>query len=855
MATTRKPQRKSISKKSSSSTKRTSKSSVKDVKIKFEILFLLSFTFCVLLFLCNFGLIGVAGTLISKLDFGLFGVLAYIFPIYLFVMIFVGMRNLGAYNLKRKEIALFILFLSVCNITELIGGIAKTLETLSVKEIFEYSYSTHKGGGVIAATFVFFMLKLIGTWGTVILSIIAAIICIVIVSENSLVGKLKDSKDALSQHISENKTVKEEFYRQQNELREVKRKEREEERLKKIELNKAKALEKQTKTEEKSDEKILRMNKKVSGVTTDTLIVPKTDDKGENNDIHEIVLNNFDPESQSFDGFIDDIDEIVIEKEDNYYDEPIPVTNKEPLNVISDKPVKETVKTEKGSSAVKVENKSINHKYEFPNINLLTKNTSKNGSDSEESIKSTARKLISTLELFGVKASVDTISQGPTVTRFELIPEPGTKVSRIKGLSDDIKLNLATSDIRIEAPIPGKAAVGIEIPNKEAQSVLLRDLIDTPEFKQSGSDLTFAVGKDISGKVIVYDIDQFPHLLIAGATGSGKSVCINTLIVSLIYKAHPNDVKMIMIDPKVVELSVYNGIPHLMIPVVTDPKKAAAALNWAVTEMMERYKKFADLNVRDLKGYNKAVEQREKEEGPSEIHKKLPQIIVIVDELADLIMVAKNDVEDAICRLAQLARACGIHLIIATQRPSVDVITGLIKANMPSRLAFAVSSNIDSRTILDMGGAEELLGKGDMLFYPKGLKKPVRLQGAFVSDSDVNKIVDFLKPQAGAFSSDSDEITQKIEASSNASSSSGSGQGSQDSDYDDLFIEAGKYVISNNKASIGNLQRVYRIGFNRAARIMDKLAEVGVVSADDGTKARTVLMSMEQFENFIENEL
>ena len=854
MATTRKPQRKSTSKRSSSSAKRTTKSSVKDVKIKFEILFLLSFTFCVLLFLCNFGLIGVAGNFISKLDFGLFGVLAYIFPIYLFVMIFVGMRNLGAYNLRRKEIALFILFLSVCNITELIGGIAKTLETFSVKEIFEYSYSTHKGGGVIAATFVFLMLKLIGTWGTVILSIIAAVICIVIVSENSLVGKLKDSKDALSQHISENKTVKEEFYRQQNELREVKRKEREEERLKKIELNKAKALEKQTKTEEKSDEKILRMNKKVSGVTTDTLIVPKTDDKSENNDIHEIVLNNFDPESQSFDGFIDDIDEIVIEKEDNYYDEPIPVTNKEPLNVISEKPVKETLKAEKGSSAVRVENKSINHKYEFPSINLLTKNTSKNGSDSEESIKSTARKLISTLELFGVKASVDTISQGPTVTRFELIPEPGTKVSRIKGLSDDIKLNLATSDIRIEAPIPGKAAVGIEIPNKEAQSVLLRDLIDTQEFKQSGSDLTFAVGKDISGKVIVYDIDQFPHLLIAGATGSGKSVCINTLIVSLIYKAHPNDVKMIMIDPKVVELSVYNGIPHLMIPVVTDPKKAAAALNWAVTEMMERYKKFADLNVRDLKGYNKAVEQREKEEGPSDIHKKLPQIIVIVDELADLIMVAKNDVEDAICRLAQLARACGIHLIIATQRPSVDVITGLIKANMPSRLAFAVSSNIDSRTILDMGGAEELLGKGDMLFYPKGLKKPVRLQGAFVSDSDVNKIVDFLKPQAGAFSSDFDEITQKIEASSNASSS-GSGQNSSDSDYDDLFIEAGKYVISNNKASIGNLQRVYRIGFNRAARIMDKLAEVGVVSADDGTKARTVLMSMEQFENFIENEL
>ena len=349
-----------------------------------------------------------------------------------------------------------------------------------------------------------------------------------------------------------------------------------------------------------------------------------------------------------------------------------------------------------------------------------------------------------TLQTFGVRVTITDISQGPSVTRYEMQPEQGVKVSKIVGLTDDIKLNLAATDIRIEAPIPGKAAVGIEVPNKETSMVAFRDLLESEEFQKFPSNLSFAVGKDIAGQVVVTDIAKMPHVLIAGATGSGKSVCINTIIMSILYKAKPEDVKLIMIDPKVVELSVYNGIPHLMIPVVTDPKKASAALHWGVAEMTERYQKFADLNVRDLKGYNKAAEDGKLSSDGEPLH-KMPQIVIIVDELADLMMVAAGEVEESICRLAQLARACGIHLVIATQRPSVDVITGLIKANMPSRIAFSVSSGVDSRTILDMNGAEKLLGKGDMLFYPQGYPKPARVQGAFVSDPEVSDVVDFLK--------------------------------------------------------------------------------------------------------------
>ena len=438
------------------------------------------------------------------------------------------------------------------------------------------------------------------------------------------------------------------------------------------------------------------------------------------------------------------------------------------------------------------------------------------------------------------------------MTRFELQPEQGVKVSKIVGLSDDIKLNLAAADIRIEAPIPGKAAVGIEVPNRENTAVMLRDLLETKEFQTHPSNIAFAAGKDIAGKVVVADIKKMPHVLIAGATGSGKSVCINTLIMSILYKARPEDVKLIMIDPKVVELSVYNGIPHLMIPVVTDPKKASGALNWAVVEMEKRYQLFAEYNVRDLNGYNDKVEQIKDIEDETK-PEKLPQIVIIVDELADLMMVAPGEVETAICRLAQLARAAGIHLVLATQRPSVNVITGLIKANMPSRIAFSVSSGVDSRTIIDMNGAEKLLGKGDMLFYPSGYQKPARVQGSFVSDKEVQAVVDFLVKQNGNVSYD-EEITKQVNSVSLSGANASSG-GNNGDERDVYFADAGRFIIEKDKASIGMLQRVFKIGFNRAARIMDQLFEAGVVGEEEGTKPRKVLMSIEQFEQYIEENV
>ena len=486
--------------------------------------------------------------------------------------------------------------------------------------------------------------------------------------------------------------------------------------------------------------------------------------------------------------------------------------------------------------------------YMFPPLSRLQKGAASSNDNSAE-LKETALRLRDTLHTFGVNVTITDISQGPSVTRYELQPEQGVKVSKIVGLADDIKLNLAATDIRIEAPIPGKAAIGIEVPNKENMMVALRDLLESKQFQEFDSKLAFAVGKDIAGQTVVADIAKMPHMLIAGSTGSGKSVCINTLIMSILYKAHPDDVKLIMVDPKVVELSVYNGIPHLLIPVVTDPKKASAALHWAVSEMEDRYRKFADFNVRDLKGYNKKLESL-RDSGDPDVPAKLPQIVIIVDELADLMMVSPGEVEESICRLAQLARACGIHLIIATQRPSVDVITGLIKANMPSRVAFAVSSGVDSRTILDMVGAEKLLGKGDMLFYPQGYSKPARIQGAFVSDKEVSDVVDFLKNQmiGNTYAEDIEEKISSIGSGQGAAStSSGGGSG-----LDEYFAEAGRFIIDKDKASIGSLQRLLKVGFNRAARIMDQLCEYGVVGEEEGTKPRKVLMSMEQFEQLLE---
>lgn len=489
--------------------------------------------------------------------------------------------------------------------------------------------------------------------------------------------------------------------------------------------------------------------------------------------------------------------------------------------------------------------------YTFPPLDLLEKPSGAGRGMSERELKDTARKLQDCLKSFKVDVKMTDIICGPTVTRYELQPSLGTRVKKITELENDIKLNLAASDIRIEAPIPGKSAVGIEVPNPDTVTISLREMLETKEFRTHKSNVAFGVGKDIGGHNIVADIAKMPHMLIAGSTGSGKSVCINTIVMSLLYKADPNDVKLIMVDPKVVELSIYNGIPHLCIPVVTDPKKAAAALNWAVAEMEERYNKFAKLGARNINGYNDIIDSLR--ENP-DMYVKMPHIIIIVDELADLMMVASHDVETAICRLAQKARAAGLHLILATQRPSVDVITGLIKNNVPSRIAFAVSSAIDSRTILDSAGAEKLLGKGDMLFYPQGLPKPIRVQGAFVSDAEVARVTDYIKGQYDSPVYDQ-SINEKITSAGMDGGNNTTGPdeaASNPNGWDEKFEEAGRFIIEKQKASIGTLQRVFKIGFNRGARIMDQLCEAGVVGEEDGKKPRNILMTIEEFERLLQ---
>ena len=476
--------------------------------------------------------------------------------------------------------------------------------------------------------------------------------------------------------------------------------------------------------------------------------------------------------------------------------------------------------------------------YTFPPIDLLMKAKNSQGStENPDDLRTQAKKLVDTLASFGVEAKVLEVSKGPSVTRFELQPSVGVKVSKIVNLADDIALNLAAFGVRIEAPIPGKAAVGIEIPNKSTTMVSLREVIDSNEFRSFKSKTAFAMGKDISGTPIVSDISKMPHMLIAGATGSGKSVCINSLITSILYKADPNEVKLILIDPKVVELGVYNGIPHLLIPVVTDPRRAAGALNWAVQEMVKRYSMFATANVRDIKGYNEYAKLNNEHE--------LEQIIIVIDELADLMMVSPHEVEDSICRLAQMARAAGMHLVIATQRPSVDVITGLIKANVPSRIAFSVSSQIDSRTILDMGGAEKLLGKGDMLFLPMGASKPKRLQGAFVSDKEIEKIVEFVKSDTSAHYNE--DIIEHIENGADDH------QSSDDGDADDLLPQAIGIVVEIGQASASLLQRKLKVGYSRAGRLIDQLEERGIIGPHEGSKPRKVLMSKSEYQEMMVN--
>ena len=531
--------------------------------------------------------------------------------------------------------------------------------------------------------------------------------------------------------------------------------------------------------------------------------------------------------------------------------EPEPVKEKEislkadDSAILSNMPTPVTERSHKsddtGSIAAAPRKKS--GKYVPPSIELLEKNDKNVGGDSDRQLQETAAQLQQTLASFGITVEVKEISQGPSVTRFELQIPPGVKVNKIVNLADDLKLSLAAQDIRIEAPIPGKPAVGVEIPNKERQTVKIRDLIDSKEFRKAGSKLSYVVGKDISGQIIISDIAKMPHMLIAGSTGSGKSVFTNSIIMSLLYKANPDEVKLMLIDPKIVEFSVYNGIPHLLLPVVTDPRQASAALAWAVAEMTRRYKLFAEANVRAITAYNELSEISEEE--------KLPQIVIVVDELADLMMVASKEVEESICRLAQLARAAGIHLIIATQRPSVDVITGLIKANMPSRVGLKVASGIDSRTILDMVGAERLLGNGDMLFYPQGIPKPLRVQGAFVKDTEVQNVVEALKAQSGEDVYDKEIVDRITNMSAPGKTEEADADAAGGSDTDSYYADACRFVAEKEKASTSMIQRVFKVGFNRAARMLDKMEKDGVVGPEDGTKPRKILMSREEIENYI----
>lgn len=760
-----------------------------------EIAVLLVFALFIFLFLSNFGVCGYIGDSISSFLFGLFGGVHYIVPVAGFLLSILLISNdYSSLAVKKTCFAILLLFM-ISTILQM----SVDIQVTDPGKMFLESSSTHKGGGLLGAWLCSILYRETGMAGTILIVTIISVISLILVTERSFLSFLKKMGKKL--------------------------------RIQKPSSKQTAARSKKAKTEV-SEEEPKEKDSKIFHTKIPDLKLGRPKPQ----DADPMPVEEPEPAASSFDFQLSPEDETAVTGEPE--EQPKPCAQR-----------KTQKKTAKSYEEIQPEDVPIIREtsgdYTYPSIDLLEKGR-KNSGNNQAELKRTAMKLQKTLEDFGVHVTITNISCGPSVTRFELHPEQGVKVSRIVGLADDIKLNLAAADIRIEAPIPGKAAIGIEVPNKTNQMVMFRELVENQEFIHAKSKISFAVGKNLAGQVIVSDIAKMPHLLIAGATGSGKSVCINTLIMSILYKAAPDEVKLIMIDPKVVELSAYQGIPHLLIPVVTDPKQASSALNWAVMEMGERYKKFAEVNVRNLEGYNDKVEESIKNGMEGEDFQKLPQIVIIVDELADLMMVAPGEVEDAIVRLSQLARAAGIHLIIATQRPSVNVITGLIKANVPSRIAFSVSSGVDSRTIIDMNGAEKLLGKGDMLFYPSGYQKPIRVQGAFISDEEVGRVVEFLKEQNPEDDRGS-EIQEKIQAAAAKTSVS--------QDRDEYFEDAAMFIIDKDKASIASLQRVFKIGFNRAARLMDQLCEAGIVGEEEGTKPRKVLMSQEQFEQYKEEFL
>lgn len=829
----------------------------KEEAFRTEVILWVIVAIALLLFVSNLGFGGIVGQAVSGVLFGVFGLIAYVLPILILVVSFFAVSNKGNFHASVKIAAGVVFVAFFCLFLSLAGSGREYYEPMKA---YTYSATERAGGGIVGGALAYVMVKAFGVIGSYIIDFIVLIICLVLITERSALKGMQKG----GQKVYESAKESNERYKEYREYKNEERRKR-------------------------------RMDHKVSGVSIDTKIsdqkesgVGTSDEIGElhanpNVDLPDISQESkvrlssgedtlFEPQKASVQPLISGeitASEPVISGDymhENPVAEPESADPKPGKQTSEEVPtVAEHTKRKARTSEEEIQKEIADvvqemapaaaqpeKKYVFPPVDLLKAGSGKKSANTESQLRETANKLQQTLKTFGVNVTVTNISCGPAVTRYEIQPEMGVKVSKIVGLADDIKLNLAAADIRIEAPIPGKAAVGIEVPNKENVMVAFRDLIESKEFKESKSKISFAVGKDIAGKTKVTDIAKMPHLLIAGATGSGKSVCINTIIMSILYKADPSEVKLLMIDPKVVELSVYNGIPHLMIPVVTDPKKASGALHWAVAEMTDRYEKFAQANVREINGYNAKVDSIEVPEG-QERPQKMPQIVIIVDELADLMMVASNDVEEAICRLAQLARAAGIHLVIATQRPSVNVITGLIKANMPSRIAFAVTSGVDSRTILDMNGAEKLLGKGDMLFNPQGAPKPIRVQGAFVSDEEVSEVVEYIKEHNGD-AQYNDSVQQKMESlqSSGSNSVSISDSDAADDGRDAYFVDAARIIVDKEKASIGMLQRYLKVGFNRAARIMDQLEEAGIVGPEEGTKPRTVLMNKEQFEAYID---
>ena len=892
---------------------------------KNEIHLFICMAVCTFFFISNFGWCGVVGNFFAKFMFGLFGVVEYVLPLYIFLTEAFLLSNGAKKAVVNRVLCVGLFIVAAAFIFQLTAG----ADHMTAKLLYEQGAQEKKGGGFILGGLLVVLHNLIGKPGAIIVIALLIIIGIIVVMNVSLIDfarersvQFKNRYNALYEDDDEEDIDPEAALEAKRRTKLDNIKVEQEKPATPVKKKKKKVKNKKVEGEEVHELKPLPhedlfnpnltlqdakdvsegyvdlslLKKKKGGVTE--LRSAKADIPPVPESVKEETVDFFDrpdyagsiEEDQAWEKEVSS----KLEGENTVYDAAATETyeisqnaeatdiktgmTKNEISASADETsiqneentaVTETVtrkrkKTKESEQEMLSERDQIaetiqensEHKpvkeYKFPPLKLLKSGRGKGTKSNEASVRETAMKLKSTLENFGVNVTVTDYSCGPSVTRYELQPEQGVKVSKITNLADDIKLNLAAADIRIEAPIPGKPAVGIEVPNKESQPVFFRDLLESDNFQKFPSNIAFAVGKDISGQVVVADIAKMPHLLIAGATGSGKSVCINTLIMSILYKAKPDDVKLIMVDPKQVELSIYNGIPHMLIPVVTDPKKAAGALNWAVLEMTNRYQLFAQYNVRNLQGYNEKVKAVTGSEEGSEDLKKLPQIVIIVDELADLMMVAHGEVEDAIVRLSQLARAAGIHLVIATQRPSVDVITGLIKANVPSRIAMTVSSGVDSRTILDMNGAEKLLGKGDMLFYPTGYPKPVRVQGAFLSDDEIADVVDFLKEESGEAIYD-ESISNEI--ANTKVGGSGGGASSAEPEYDDYFVDAGKFIIGKDKASIGMLQRVYKIGFNRAARIMDQLSEAGVVGPEEGTKPRKVLMSMEEFENYVEEYL